>query len=633
MTNTPRQSSLVEIEQPLNLSTSILQDLGEIGNVQNIQLYNPIYPLFFNLNESNWNNISLNQKYHIQSHNTVKEIIPNEEGKENIEISKKIFIKYSPLLDPVKYMIGKYDTNDPKIRSLPNITTTDQECHSKIVNPMNSSYVDNFFYYLSSVMKNKYGFIHGIDFYGSFLGIQDKFNFKVEDDLEYLADSSFFLSNIGKLMVLENVNKEQLISGEKGSGSRCNRTKVCIGECVNHDLLCIEDAILGFGESNSATCIDSLNELDIWNEPLCEIVYTNKKIKHIDSLSLNPDNDTYKSYDSNDDESRSENNESRSENNESRSENNERRSENNERRSENNESGSENNESGSDESGSDESGSDESGSDESGSESDESDESNWEDINEEPEPEPIAQIFNFPIQMICLEKCSETFDSLLESGELEHDKYASILFQVVIMLLVYQKVFNFTHNDLHTNNIMFVNTELEYLYYIVNGISYKVPTFGRIFKLIDFGRSIYKYNGHTFCSDSFAYGGDANSQYNCEPFMNNNKPRLLPNMSFDLCRLGCSIYDFLDEDESPKNEPFNTVSRWCNDDTGKSVLYKKNGRERYSGFRLYKMIARTVHNHTPEEQLNFPFFKQFVCNEIINPDTTVMDVDSYPCLI
>ena len=35
----------------------------------------------------------------------------------------------------------------------------------------------------------------------------------------------------------------------------------------------------------------------------------------------------------------------------------------------------------------------------------------------------------------------------------------------------------------------------------------------------------------------------------------------------------------------------------------KNILYKKNGEERYPDFKLYKMIARTVHNHTPEAQL------------------------------
>ena len=86
-----------------------------------------------------------------------------------------------------------------------------------------------------------------------------------------------------------------------------------------------------------------------------------------------------------------------------------------------------------------------------------------------------------------------------------------------------------------------------------------------------------------------------------------------PNYSFDLCRLGCSIYDFIinNETEEEMDEFQKTVCRWCMDDKHKSVLYTKSGYERYPDFKLYKMIARTVHAHTPMAQLEFPFFKQF----------------------
>lgn len=40
-------------------------------------------------------------------------------------------------------------------------------------------------------------------------------------------------------------------------------------------------------------------------------------------------------------------------------------------------------------------------------------------------------------------------------------------------------------------------------------------------------------------------------------------------------------------------------------------MFKKNGKDRYPGFKLYKMIARTVHHHTPEKQLKYKFFSQF----------------------
>ena len=53
-------------------------------------------------------------------------------------------------------------------------------------------------------------------------------------------------------------------------------------------------------------------------------------------------------------------------------------------------------------------------------------------------------------------------------------------------LLCYQKAFKMTHNDLHTNNIMFINTDKQFLYYNYNNLLYKVPTFGKIYKIIDF---------------------------------------------------------------------------------------------------------------------------------------------------
>ena len=65
---------------------------------------------------------------------------------------------------------------------------------------------------------------------------------------------------------------------------------------------------------------------------------------------------------------------------------------------------------------------------------------------------------------------------------------------------------------------MFNKTNKKFLYYCYKNTYYKVPTFGRIFKIIDFGRAIYTYNGAVFCSDSFKPGEDAATQYNFEPY-------------------------------------------------------------------------------------------------------------------
>ena len=73
-----------------------------------------------------------------------------------------------------------------------------------------------------------------------------------------------------------------------------------------------------------------------------------------------------------------------------------------------------------------------------------------------------------------------------------------------------------------------------------------------------------------------------------------------------------------------------TIYRWCLDDNSKNILYKKNGDERYPEFKLYKMIARTVHQHTPQNQLEEPFFSKYVINDII-PNANIIDIDAIPC--
>ncbi len=137
------------------------------------------------------------------------------------------------------------------------------------------------------------------------------------------------------------------------------------------------------------------------------------------------------------------------------------------------------------------------------------------------------------------------------------------------------------------------------------------------------------------CSDSFSSTGDAATQYNIEPYYNEHKPRLEPNFSFDLCRLACSIFDYLIDDiaEIQNLKKCNAVTRiiaeWCVDDNGINVLYKNNGTDRYPNFKLYKMIARCVHNHTPVAQLERPEFAAFSFNrEKIPKNEYVINIDS-----
>ena len=106
---------------------------------------------------------------------------------------------------------------------------------------------------------------------------------------------------------------------------------------------------------------------------------------------------------------------------------------------------------------------------------------------------------------------------------------------------------NFTHKVLHINNMMYVATEKTFLYYKFNNIYYKVPTFGYLFKLIDFGRSIFTFHNKVFFNDTFEKHGEAEGQYttpqNHLNFKEKDKEIIHQNFHFYLCRLAIRILD------------------------------------------------------------------------------------------
>jgi hypothetical protein len=164
---------------------------------------------------------------------------------------------------------------------------------------------------------------------------------------------------------------------------------------------------------------------------------------------------------------------------------------------------------------------------------------------------------------------------------------------------------------------MFIETTEEFIYYLYKDQYYKVPTYGRIFKIIDFGRAVYKFRSQLICSDSFNPKGDAATQYNFGPYFNPNKPVVEPNRSFDLCRFACALFDYFIHDirkveKICKSDPVvSLIVKWTMDDKGRNVLYKSSGEERYPDFKLYKMISRSVHNHIPSTQIHDPLFDQY----------------------
>jgi hypothetical protein len=698
---------------------------SELG-IKSSRNYIPLYETYFNLNETNYNSINLNQRFYVSAlsgvvdKNNIQAAVVDafKSTSESLTIvHKPIFIKFSPLIDPVKYMSGKYENlnlnlnlnlnmnMNSELLNIPTLSKLESQGHLKANDKNNSAYVDGFFSYLSSQVLNCHDFIHGLNFYGSFNAIKSEFYYNVFDDIDYLDKNPFFNKNKTILFDVEDIE----YSEDSESNSKCSQTK----NTRNKKDKIIIDKTDSINESNETTIHDDFdtinNELNsIFNiSPTSSTSSTsaptsipsitllqnntvsNTEIDCIDNsnntsndaslfeavplddieiainendgkIILNKNNDSDYSMTSGSCSSRSSytsdsGNETGNNDNFNIEESvydggsgnsgggvymgdkkiKQKYGKNGKNKSK---SFSDDSFSGDDnDNDNDDNSCSRSGSDDNSESDDEYDD----DDDEYDDDDEVlwATIKNFPVSAIMLEKCDNTLDSLMmQEKEMTENEWTSALMQIIMTLITYQKLFGFTHNDLHTNNVMFVYTEKEYIYYHFNKKYYRVPTYNRAFKIIDFGRAIYKYKSKVICSDSFSITGDAATQYNCEPYFNDNKARLEPNFSFDLCRLGCSIFDYFidninDVEKICKKEPLaKIIVEWVTDDQNRNILYKTNGEERYPDFKLYKMIARNVHNHTPHAQLSKPIFAAYEFpKKKVKTTHRIINIDKMPC--
>lgn len=246
---------------------------------------------------------------------------------------------------------------------------------------------------------------------------------------------------------------------------------------------------------------------------------------------------------------------------------------------------------------------------------------------------------NFPVQITVLERCEGTMDALMEEEEDEdgkkEERWTAWIFQVVAALTTAQQLFEFVHNDLHTNNVMWTTTDQEYLYYEIKGATgkdryYRVPTYGKLFKIIDFGRATFRppMKGEpVWIPDAYGPDADAEDQYNCGPYYQPGKPKVSPNKSFDLCRLSIALLETLWEEKPSVKEPavilteepgriqyettsplWNLIWTWLTDKDGKNLLRSPDDSERYQFFDLYCAIARDSQNAVPKQQVTRPIF-------------------------
>ncbi len=280
------------------------------------------------------------------------------------------------------------------------------------------------------------------------------------------------------------------------------------------------------------------------------------------------------------------------------------------------------------------------------------------DSDESEEFMQYVEFKDFPVQVTLLERADGTMDELLDSEDEEDTamletkdaRWGAWLFQVIAALSCAQYYYGFVHNDLHTNNVMWSETSEPYLYYRIHkkgGEPYvlRVPTYGKLMKIIDFGRATYHLPDPAgfFIPDAFFPGNDAATQYNCEPFYDAKEgPRVEPNPSFDLSRLSVSLLESLYTARPDAAKPIKIMSKegskiysetvspvynmlweWLLDDSGKNILRTPSGSERYPDFDLYRAIAAEVHKAVPSRQIERSMYQAY---KLTTPVPTGVDI-------
>ena len=498
----------------------IKQNMEKFLNIKDLQTYNPIYLHYEEIDNKNEmlilkNKYRLKEILNIKDNNDTDEINKNDpyiktftniklvNQYNNNEIERESFIKISPIIDVIQYMLNEYKFNHNIL--LPNL----YQCNliEKLNNFQNTAYIDSFFSYLGSKLVESGKCPTFPLYYGSFLGISKEFKYDITEDFSQIRYHNKFQINNNNLFKII----EEEISFSELSSIVDNNDLEELNIDISNDILNIEN--LNLANNNIDSPINDINT-DI-NIP--DTICNDNELEEIVSIDENYI---------------------------------------------------------------------------------------FRDITNSLNTFKYCILKNFPVQTIFIEKLSMTLDNLIDNinYEISDIEWLSILFQICFGLSIAQKNYNFVHNDLHSSNIMFQETKDKFLYYKYENYYYKIPLYGKIVKIIDFGRATFKHGDIIYFSDVFDENGDAEGQYSYPEDNSLNGCKIKPNMSFDLARLSSTIIQhFL-----PSSKIYNLLKSWITDKSGYCLINDDDD------FDLYKHIAKNITNAVPKKQLKKNIFKFFI---------------------
>jgi len=224
----------------------------------------------------------------------------------------------------------------------------------------------------------------------------------------------------------------------------------------------------------------------------------------------------------------------------------------------------------------------------------------------------LLEVSNFPVQLIFFEKINFSLYDLVENVKYNKDIWMSLVFQVSAALNILQNRYNICHNDLHVGNVMYSDTKIKYIYYqhpIYDNKVFKIPTYGKIYKIIDWGRGTLKYKDKFIFNNVFYTLNSADGQYFVNEYNDSKKKLVEPNTSIDI---NFFIFTLFKETRCLVDDDFtNYLEAMCIDKDGETIIDDEN-----TTFKDYINISHNCNFFTPKKLIESRLYKVFIENKI-----------------
>ena len=225
-----------------NLKPKFYKKLGssmkEVLDISDMQTYMPAMSLFFHIHNTRNSHKCItfdnryiikelkeemkkddDEDYKITSNGSYKAVV--WDSKNNKDLNMEVFCKICPILDSVSYMQGNYNVRQHRNHLLP--SNYNHNTFNKINCLDNSAYIDAFFCYIGSYLREKHFLPCFPLFYGTFNGIAGEFFYDISEEYYSLKNEEWFEENLGHLFSLDvgvSKDSDSESDGEGGDEER-----------------------------------------------------------------------------------------------------------------------------------------------------------------------------------------------------------------------------------------------------------------------------------------------------------------------------------------------------------------------------------------------------------------------------